>query len=248
MKHFNIRATDDVLGKIKDIYFDDKFWTVRYLVADTGKWLPSEKVLLSPLSVNKVDSENATVDVLASKEKVRNAPNKKADEPISKQDEIDLTGYYGWPNYWSQIGPWGGFSTPAALAVADKQREIQEKAKADQKESHQLRSVNEIKGELTGYKVEGIGGKIGHVSDVIIDEENWKITYLVIETSKFLAANFILIATDWISDIHWYDKKIYVEVDNEKVKNVTDFDIHAPLTKEYEEKLYSDLGKQKKSE
>lgn len=185
-----------------------------------------------------------SVNVLVSKEMVNNAPNKKADEPISKQDEIDLAGYYKIPNYWSQVGPWGGYSSPAALALADKQQVNQNNAETDQKESHYLRSVNEMKGELTGFKVEGIGGKIGHVADVIIDEVNWKISYLVVETSKFFTANFILVATDWINDIQSHDKKIYVEVDSEKVTNVTDFDIHAPITKEYEKKLYAGLGKE----
>ncbi|WP_275896253.1 PRC-barrel domain-containing protein [Paraliobacillus sediminis] len=247
LKKYNIQATDDQLGHVKDIYFDDKYWTVRYLVVDTSKWLPSKKVLLSPISLDKVDSENKAVNVLTSKETVKSAPHKKENEPISKQYEIDLAGYYEIPIYWSGTGPWSGFPTPAALGLADKQKMIQSKNATSQEDNNYLRSVNEVRGELTGYTVEGIGGKIGYVFDVIIDDSNWKINYLVVETSKFLAANYILVATDWINDVQWQDKNIYVEVDSVKAKNVTDYDIHAHITKEYEDKLYSALGKNRNS-
>jgi hypothetical protein len=31
-----LRAYDGRIGHVKDFYFDDKHWTVRYAVADTG--------------------------------------------------------------------------------------------------------------------------------------------------------------------------------------------------------------------
>jgi len=37
--------------KAKDFYFDDRDWTIRYLVADTGEWLISRQVLISPHSL-----------------------------------------------------------------------------------------------------------------------------------------------------------------------------------------------------
>jgi hypothetical protein len=41
-------ASDGDIGHVKDFYFDDQNWAVRYLVADTGSWLPGRQVLLSP--------------------------------------------------------------------------------------------------------------------------------------------------------------------------------------------------------
>ena len=34
-----LAALDGDIGHVKDFYFDDKNWVVRYLVADTGSWL-----------------------------------------------------------------------------------------------------------------------------------------------------------------------------------------------------------------
>ena len=41
-------ASDGEIGHAKDFYFDDQHWAVRYLVAETGNWLTSRKVLISP--------------------------------------------------------------------------------------------------------------------------------------------------------------------------------------------------------
>ena len=40
-------ASDGDIGHVKDFYFDDKTWLVRYLVADTGSWLSGRQVLLT---------------------------------------------------------------------------------------------------------------------------------------------------------------------------------------------------------
>lgn len=42
-----IGATDGEIGKVKEYYFDDETWTIRYLVVETGNWLFSHKVLIS---------------------------------------------------------------------------------------------------------------------------------------------------------------------------------------------------------
>ena len=41
-------ALDGVIGHVKDFYFDDRTWAVRYLVTDTGSWLPGRQVLIAP--------------------------------------------------------------------------------------------------------------------------------------------------------------------------------------------------------
>ena len=36
---YKISATDGEIGQVKDLYFDDHAWTIRYFVVDTGSWL-----------------------------------------------------------------------------------------------------------------------------------------------------------------------------------------------------------------
>ena len=41
-------AADGEVGHVNDFYFDDQNWMVRYLVADTGSWMPGRLVLIAP--------------------------------------------------------------------------------------------------------------------------------------------------------------------------------------------------------
>jgi hypothetical protein len=43
-----LAASDGDIGHVKDFYFNDQRWAVRYVIADTGSWLPGRMVLLSP--------------------------------------------------------------------------------------------------------------------------------------------------------------------------------------------------------
>jgi hypothetical protein len=58
---YSLAARDGEIGRVKDIYFDDQEWAIRYLVADTYKWLPGRKVLLSPFSVKGIRDEDKLV-------------------------------------------------------------------------------------------------------------------------------------------------------------------------------------------
>ena len=48
---YSIGAKDGDIGSVDDVLFDDKLWTVRYLVADTAKWLPGRRVVISPIAL-----------------------------------------------------------------------------------------------------------------------------------------------------------------------------------------------------
>ena len=88
LKNYNIQANDGELGKVKDLYFDDKKWTVRYLVADTRKWLPGKKVVVSPSGVKAVDTEEQVVHVENNKEDIRNNAALEEKQDFSYEKEM----------------------------------------------------------------------------------------------------------------------------------------------------------------
>ena len=63
LKGYALHSHDGAIGSVREFYFDDKFWTVRYLVADTGGWLTGRKVLLSPFSIHSVDPVKKQIPV-----------------------------------------------------------------------------------------------------------------------------------------------------------------------------------------
>ena len=49
LKGYALHSRDGEIGKVKEFFFDDRHWTIRYLVADTGNWLTDRQVLISPM-------------------------------------------------------------------------------------------------------------------------------------------------------------------------------------------------------
>jgi sporulation protein YlmC with PRC-barrel domain len=69
LKQFIIAAADGSLGRVSDLYFDDRSWAVRYLVVEDGTWLPNGRVFVPPDSVRRSDS--TTLRVALSKKQVK---------------------------------------------------------------------------------------------------------------------------------------------------------------------------------
>lgn len=68
LRRVTIAAMDGELGSVRDLYFDDRSWTVRYLVVDTGSGLPDRRrVLVSPKSVRRWDPDPSTLRVAMTK-------------------------------------------------------------------------------------------------------------------------------------------------------------------------------------
>ncbi|MFA9555726.1 PRC-barrel domain-containing protein [Evansella sp. AB-rgal1] len=236
---YNVQATDGELGKVKDIYFDEDNWVIRYLVIDTRKWLPGRKVLVSPISFDSVDFENGMVNILETKESIKDSPSLEEHEPISRKHEILLHAHFGWPHYWSYFDNnrlWGDFNTPHELGNTT-ETEV-DKLTPEQEDERKLRSVNDIKGDFTGYTIQATDGEIGHVSDFMISDDSWKVRYFVVETKNLLAGKFVVLSVDWINSISWTDKRLVVDLPKDAIKNGPFFELDAPLTREEEMELY----------
>ncbi len=74
LKGVTIEAMDGDIGSVQDLYFDDQTWTVRYVVVDTGTWLPGRQVLISPFAFQVVQGASRLRTSLT-KEQVRDSPS-----------------------------------------------------------------------------------------------------------------------------------------------------------------------------
>ena len=57
---YKLHSRDAELGKVEEFYFDDKHWTIRYLVAETGNWLSGREVLISPYALGDMTRKRRT--------------------------------------------------------------------------------------------------------------------------------------------------------------------------------------------
>src|SRR5688572_28578611 len=95
-----LAAKDGHIGHITDLFFDDAFWHVRYFVVATTSGSQERNVLIAPEAVRPADwtEENFPVDLTM--DQVRNSPRVETDQPVSRQQEQEMRGYYGWLIYW----------------------------------------------------------------------------------------------------------------------------------------------------
>ena len=205
LKDYAIHATDGIIGQVKDFYFDDKAWVIRYLVVDTGSWLSSRKVLISPIAIGQPDWANKVLPVSITKEQVKNSPDIDTDKPVSRQHETRYLGYYGYPFYWGGVGLWGGGSLPGhdddrvRWLHSTPTRSVRERgglragrSGAARDDDLHLRSCKAV----MGYHIEATDGDIGHVQGLLVDEETWAIRYMVVDTSNWWLGHKVLIPTN----------------------------------------------------
>lgn len=231
---YKIEATDGQIGDVNDFYFDDCEWIVRYLIDDTGRWLPGRKVLISPISIEAIDWAKAAVRVNLTKEQVQNSPEVGEHKPVSRQLEDKVVNHYRWPVYW------GGIPMTTPVPVTHKPPKNDEVERSI--EDPCLRSLREV----TGYDIKAEDGEIGHVEDMIFDDETWRIRYAVIDTSKWIiSGKKVLIALEWIDEINWQDSNVTVELSGDLIKNSPPFDPSEPVNRVYEETLYDYYGRPK---
>jgi len=95
-----LAALDGDIGHIRDFYFDDNIWVIRYAIADTGSWLPGRLVLLSPHAFGKLDQDEKTLHINLRKMQIQDSPPIESHKPVSRQYEVEYYRYYGWPAYW----------------------------------------------------------------------------------------------------------------------------------------------------
>jgi len=236
LKGFIIGARDGDIGEANDFIFDDKNWTVRYLVADTNRWLPGRKVLISPIVVDQADWEGKRLPVLLTQEQVKSSPDISMNEELSAQDEVKYYNYYGLPYYWANDDIWGQAMVPQDLIAESIDRKI---ALTNEVNHSHLRSMKDV----TGYSIQATDGEIGHVEDFIIDDETWTIRYIIIDTRNWLPGKKVLVAPQWIANVDWKNSNVYVNLSREAIKSGPDFSPDK-LDRAYETQLYHHYGQE----
>src|SRR5512141_2940744 len=93
LKGFAIRARDGEIGTVDQFYFDDETWTIRYLVVNTGNWLPGRLVLVSPIALRQAEWQSKRLDAALTKKQIEDSPPIDTHKPVSRQHEAVFLGY-----------------------------------------------------------------------------------------------------------------------------------------------------------
>lgn len=100
MLSYSILATDGEIGQVSDVLVGDSDFKLRYLVIDTGSWLPGRKVLLSVTWISSVEPGKGTVVVNIEKKRIQESPPYEPGGTVDRDYEARLHDHYGYPYDW----------------------------------------------------------------------------------------------------------------------------------------------------
>ena len=247
LEDYAIHATDGSIGHVKDFYFDDEAWVIRYLIVDTHTWLPSHKVLISPISIGHANWMERVLSVSITRDQVKNSPDIDTEQPVSRQHEMRFLRYYGYPYYWGGASLWGGGLYPNMMLPGypglmpettarpgDEESYAQAEAARHQDADPHLRSSKAV----MALHIHATDGDIGHVHGLLADEETWAIRYIIINTSNWWLGHQVLVAPQWISNMSWSDATVSVNLTRKAVKDAPPYESAAQLDRKQERSIY----------
>jgi hypothetical protein len=199
-----LAALDGDIGHVRDFYFDDAAWAIRYVVVDTGTWLTGRLVLLSPHAFEKLDQRDDLLQVKLRKKQIQDSPSIAAHETVSQQFEEQYYRSYGWPVYWQGGQMWGMNADP--LMAIPQSPDIAVRRAHEPRADRHLQSAKAV----TGYQIQARDGTIGHVTDFHVNARSWAIHELAVETGHWYSGKQILISPNKIQRISLVENKVFV--------------------------------------
>jgi uncharacterized protein YrrD len=245
---YTLQETDDVIGTCKDFLFDDGLWVIRYMVADTGNWLKHHNVLITPASMGEPNWQTERLQVNLSREQIEACPPLDSHAPISREYEISYHEHFEIPFYWmgadfreGMPGIDGIIKTVDDLPDIEDDivEETDDKQTTEDPDKGQLRSAVEV----MEYSVSAKGADTGRVDDIIIDDSNWVIRYLAIETGNIMPDRKVLINTEWIDSVSWENQCISLDLTPDAIQECPPYDPDEAVNRAYEVRLYDYHGR-----
>jgi hypothetical protein len=246
LEGMTIGATDGSAGKVRDFFFDDQAWVIRYAIVNTGMWLGGRDVLISPYSIRPSHWDVGVLPVTLTKSQIEQSPGIDCDKPVSRQYENTYLRYYGYPNYWGGSAFWGEYAHPGMIPLTDTglvgYRDNQGYLRAPTEDAEDndphLRSCNTVK----GYRLRAPDGEIGHLDGYLVDDSTWSIRYLIVNTSNWWIGHQVLVSPEWIEKISWSDSTVTIDLERKTIQDAPTFDGHSFPDRDAEALIYAHYG------
>lgn len=228
-------AIDGQVGSVQQLYFDDQNWKVRYLIINTGGWLSARNVLIAPIAVAGIDDAGASMRINLRKDQIEQAPPIEKAKPISRQYEEAYHEYFQWAPYWQSESTVLGTPIPYSERLTMR---LNEPIFSESPEKSHLRSSAEV----TGYRIHAQDGEIGHIEDLVIDDEGWVVRYVEVDTRNWLPGKKVLVPTVRIKQIDWQSRSVVMSLTRHAIQSAPAYDPSMLLTPDYEIELFKYYG------
>lgn len=226
-----VDTIDGPAGRIEQILFNNKNWLVRYLVVDLGMLFNIRQFLLSPVAVEGFEDDKIKVN--CSKERIKGSPEIGPEIQISPQKEKEIHDHFSWPYYWNYPSNSNSLGRPVLSETL-----TESFLKLDERIVGEYKYRLESSSGMSGFRVEAINEEVGKIDDLIFDDEEWVVRYLLINTGIMFSNKRIPFSPWWVRWIDWEEGVVYVNYPAAEITNGPEWDTSGELDREFEFCLY----------
>jgi hypothetical protein len=97
--------------------------------------------------------------------------------------------------------------------------------------------------EVTGYRIHAKDGEIGHIEDLVVDDEDWIVRYVEVDTRNWLPGKKVLIQSGRIQQIDWENQSVTMSLTRYAIESAPPYDPSMLITPDYEVQLFKHYGK-----
>ncbi|MCB8962537.1 MAG: hypothetical protein H6651_19655 [Ardenticatenales bacterium] len=201
LKEYEVETTDGATGRISDLYVEDGFWFVRYLVVSSGTWLNQHEVLLLPDIIAEAETTSGRLHIKLTEQQLLDSPPRERHLPISRQYEEQLADHYGWARYWLPATLLGSGHAPTLPVTTTGEKPL---TPSDGGEPV-LRSLN----ELLSYELRAQPSATLPLADMVLSTRNWQLRYLLVAEE---GVGDRPVSLDFVSQCSWEERAIQLSL------------------------------------
>ena len=201
-------------------------------------------MLIHPSAISNTRLDDRAFEASLTKARVEASPDWSEDRPVSRQMENLLFGHYGWDPLWDTIyldGIPGAMASPLLsppyFGIRIGENAATDIASRGQDDIH-LRSCDEV----VGYRLDARDGEIGHVENVMLENIDWSLPYLIVNTSNWWVGEHVLMSVAAVNSIDWTDRRVHLDVLREQVKTSPKWDPLLAFNEYYAKRLHHHYG------
>lgn len=222
---------DGVVGKVRDIYFDEK-WKINSFVVRVGWPVIGREFLVAPPMVAMVDFDVKHLVLNMTYSELQKCPEPDMSMIISRRYDVTNNIYYGWPQYWDGHIGWGLGDLPITQADISSQGSTDNESAVSDITGQKILNLRSMR-DLAGYDIGTDGDMNGRFRDLLINDRDFRIVGLIAAVPRdgsphflglTMARKLVLVPAEWIKDINWREHEFIVDA-QKSVARLPEFDL-----------------------
>jgi hypothetical protein len=198
-----LTAQADSVGAVKEVYFDDLTWVVRYLVVSIQTFVSGREILVPADVLGPIDLTTGSVNVTLSRVQIDGLPDATTALPVSRQYREQLFSAEGG-GVANELVPTSGGRSPTAE---------RETCVGPADASSHMRSAKTVR----GYRLEALDRSVGHIEDFLIETSDWSVRFLEIDPRNWLPSRKVLVAPPHLRAIRWKQSEARLDLTHAEV-------------------------------